>query len=328
VMLERSGMLLRRAMAFFRVVASTNANPVIQAVQGIVAPKLVASSDAIYLNEKLFARVEAVYTQRDALKDPEARRLTEDYYRAFVHAGANLSEADKGTLRKLNEEEAVLINSFKSKLLGGTKESGFGTEDVQALAGLSQAKLSSAVAAAREKGQPRYWIPLQAVTQQPLLAELSNRDTRRALFEKGWNRTEHGGNNDSRQTIARIAKLRALKGKLLGYANYAEWKIENQMAKSPEAVLRFINRRTETALDWIMREVKDIQNVINSQAGGFPLAPWDWKFYSEQMRKSESQTEEEDVTSYFEFENVLRNGVFYTARQLYGISFTELSRAE
>ncbi len=166
-------------------------------------------------------------------------------------------------------------------------------------------------------------MPLQNTTQQPLLAALTNRATRQALFEHSWNRAEHSDANDTRATIARLAQLRAQRAKLLGYPNYAAWKLEDQMAKTPEAALKFLNALVPMATAKASSEAKDIQAVIDAQNLGFQLQPWDWEFYAEQVRKAKYDLDEDQIKPYFELNNVLQNGVFYAATQLYGITFKE-----
>jgi peptidyl-dipeptidase Dcp len=324
VAMEKAGQLSRRVQSAFFSVSAANTNDELQKVRSIEAPKLAAHRDAIFLSAKLFERVTAVYKQRASLNlDPESLRLVEYIYDEFVHAGANLSEADKTELKKLNEEVAILTNTFSTKLLAATKDGAYVTTDKAALAGPSEAQISAAAEDAKSRKVEGYVIPLQNTTQQPDLVSLSNRATRQALFGNSWNRAEKGDANDTRDTIARIAQLRAQKGKLLGFPNFAAWKIEDQMAKTPEAALKFMNALVPAATARAASEAQDIQNVIDSQNGGFKVQPWDWEFYAEQVRKAKYDLDEEQVKPYFELGNVLQNGVFYAANQLYGLTFKE-----
>jgi peptidyl-dipeptidase Dcp len=324
VAMEKSGQLYRRVMEAFDGVTGANTNPTLQQVEKVEAPKQAAHQDAIYLNDKLFQRVAAIYEQRGSLHlDPESLRLIEVYYQKFVHAGARLSDADKAKLKQLNEEESTLSNAFSSKLLAATKDAAYFTTDKAALAGLSEAQIAAAAQAAKGRGKEGYLIPLQNTTQQPDLAALSDRATRQALFEDSWTRAERDGANDTRDTIARLAQLRAEKAHLLGYPSYAAWKLEDQMARTPEAALNFMNALVPATTTKAAGEAKDIQAVIDSQHGGFTLQPWDWTFYAEQVRKSRYDLDEAQVKPYFELTNVLENGVFYAANQLYGLTFEE-----
>jgi peptidyl-dipeptidase Dcp len=321
VALERTGQLLTRVMAVFNCVTGANTNDALQKVQAYEAPRLAAQQDAIYLNPKLFARVKAVYDQRASLHlDPEALRLVEHDYQQFVKAGANLSDADKAKLKKLNEEESTLENTFENQLLAATNAGGFSTTDEKALAGLSEAQ----IAAAAQDAQAHGWrIPLQNTTQQPDFAFLTNRATRQAIFENSWNRAERGDANDTRATIARLAQLRAEKAALLGFPNYAAWNLTDQMAKTPEAAKHFLDALVPASTARATGEAKDIQALIDAQHGGFTVEPWDWEFYSEQVRKAKYDLDQSEIKPYFELNNVLENGVFYAAHQLYGLTFKE-----
>jgi peptidyl-dipeptidase Dcp len=324
VAMEKSGTLLDRALAAFGGVTGANTNDTLQKVKSIEAPKLAAHRDFIYLNAKLFTRVAAIYNQRASLKlDPESLRLVEYTYDQFVHAGANLSEADKTTLKKLNEEISSDSDAFNTKLLAGTKDGAYVTTDKGALAGLSAAQIAAAAQAATSRKVEGFVVPLQNTTQQPDLVQLTNRDTRQAIFEHSWNRSERGDANDTRDTIARLAQLRAQKAKLLGFPSFAAWKLADQMAKTPEAALRFMDAIVPAATAEAAREAKDIQNVIDAQKGGFQVQAYDWEFYSDQVRKARYDIDDAQVKPYFELDNVLQNGVFYAATQLYGITFKE-----
>jgi peptidyl-dipeptidase Dcp len=328
VALEKSGQLLNRVMAVFDGVTGANTNPELQKVQTIEAPKLAAHEDAIYLNSKLFARVKAVYEERASLKlDPESLRLVEWDYKEFIHAGAALSDVDKAQLKKLNEEESTLSNDFILNLLAATKAAAYSTTDGAALKGLSATQMAAAAQAAQGRKQQGWVLPLQNTTQQPDLSALEDRATRKALFDDSWTRAERGDANDTRSTIARLAQVRAEKAKLLGFENYASWNLQDQMAKTPDAALNFMNALVPGATAKAVSEAKEIQAVIDAQArssqGGFTLQPWDWDFYSEQVRKAKYDLDESQIKPYFELNNVLENGVFYAATQLYGITFKE-----
>ena len=324
VAMEKSGQLFDRARAAFNGVTGANTNPALQHVETVEAPKLAAHHDFIYLNTKLFARVAAIYKQRATLHlDPESLRLIERVYDQFVHAGANLPEADKTELRKLNEELSSLSSAFKTKLLAATKDGAYITTDKTALAGLSETRIAAAAQAAKDRKVAGFVIPLQNTTQQPDLASLSNRATRQAIFEHSWNRAERGDANDTRDTVARLAQLRARKAKLLGFPSFAAWKLDDQMAKTPEAALQFMDAIVPAATAQAAREAADIQAVIDRQKGGFKVQAYDWAFYSEQVRKARYDIDDAQVKPYFELDSVLQNGVFYAANQLYGITFQE-----
>ena len=325
VALEKSGQMLSRVNMAFNALTSANTDDALQKTQEDVAPLLAEHFDAIYLNPKLFARIEAIYKQRDALKlDPESKRLVEYYYLDFVHNGARLSDADKAKLKELNKEESTLDTSFVNKLLAGTKAGALVVDDKAKLAGLSDAEIAAAAQdAAGRKLEGKWVIPLQNTTQQPALQSLTDRDVREQLFKASWLRTEHGDANDTRDTIARIAQVRAQQAKLLGYDSYAAWKLDDQMAKTPATALKFLDDLVPAATARANREAADIQAMIDKDGGKFQLQPWDWQLYAEQVRKAKYDLDESQIKPYFELNSVLENGVFYAAHQLYGLSFKE-----
>ena len=325
VAMEKSGALLKRAMLAFDTVTGANTSDALQKVQEQEAPRLAAHQDAIYLNPKLFQRVETIYNQRDKLSlDAESMRLVEVTYKDFVHHGAKLSDADKAKLKDLNKEESTLSTQFTNKLLAATKDGALVVGDKAKLAGLSEGDLAAAAQAAQGRKLDGKWVlPLQNTTQQPALKDLDDRATREALFKASWDRAEKGDASDTRATIERIAQIRAEQARLLGYPTYAAWKLEDQMAKTPETAISFMQNLVPAATGRAEREAKDIQAVIDAQHGGFKLAAWDWQHYAEQVRKAKYDLDENQIKPYFELDNVLQNGVFYAANQLYGLTFKE-----
>ena len=325
VALERSGQTLNRVNLIFNALGGANTNPVLQRVQELMAPRFAAQADAIYLDPRLFARIEAVYRQRASLHlEPEALRLVEVDYRQFVHAGARLADADKARLKLLNEQESTLSAKFVNQLLAANKAGALAVGDRAALAGLDEGALAAAAQDAQARGLKDTWLlPLQNTTQQPALQSLDNRVTRQQLFEASWMRAEHGDANDTRVTIANLARVRAEKARLLGFPDYASWKLEDQMAKTPAAVNRFLARLVPAATAKARAEAAVIQGTIDRRHGGFKLAPWDWDHYADQVRKARYDLDEAQIRPYFELDRVLRDGVFYAANQLYGITFRE-----
>ena len=324
VAMERSGRLLSRVLTAFGCVTGANTNPVLQDIKTQVAPRLAAHSDAINLNLALFERVSALYNQRASLNlDPESVRLVETYYDGFVHAGSNLKEADKTRLKQLNEEASTLSTAFLNKVLAAAKESLFTTTDVAALDGLSEAQLAAAAELAKSRGLEGWALPIQNTTQQDFFDSLTNRETRKALFDIAWSRTQNGGPNDTTAIITRIAQLRAERATLLGFQTYAAWKLHDQMAKTQETALSFLSGLVTKATALIVKEAEDLQALAASQDEAFELQPWDWSFYAEQLRKARYDLDEEAIKPYFELTSVLEKGVFYAAEQLFGISFTE-----
>ncbi|ADW69127.1 peptidyl-dipeptidase Dcp [Granulicella tundricola] len=324
VALEKTGLLLDRVQAALGGVTGAYTNPTLEQLQAKMAPKMSAHEDAIYLDAKLFKRVEAVYEKRAGLGlDAESLRLLEHTYDGFVHSGAKLNDADKAKLKAMNEEESKLSNTFGRRLLAATKAGAYTTTDKAALAGLPEAQIAAAAAAAKARGVEGYVLPLQNTTQQPVLSGLNVRATREAVFHDSWTRAEKGGDNDTRMIVSELAQIRAQKAKLLGYPTYAAWKLENQMAKTPEAAIHFMDALVPAAVAEAKAEQRDIQELIDTQKGGFTVQPWDWEFYSEQVRKARYDIDPEAVRPYFEIDNVLQNGVFYAANKLYGVTFQE-----
>ena len=327
VSLEKSGGLLRRVNGVFELLSGANTDSVLQRLSEEIAPKLAALHDAIYLNNNLYKRLKAIYQEKNDLNlDKESERLLEYYYTKFINAGANLSDDDKAKLKKLNEEEAGLSARFTNKLLAAAKAGAFVTDNKETLKGLSEGDLNSAEQDAEAAGEKGKWmLPLQNTTQQPALQSLEIRDTRHRLFEASWTRAEKGDRNDTRAIIKRLAEIRAEKAGLLGFPSYAAWKLQDQMAKTPEAVETFLKKLVPEATAKANKEADDLQKVINKGKGGFRLQPWDWNYYAEIVRKDRYDLDENQVKPYFELYNVLENGVFYAANRLYGLTFKRRS---
>jgi peptidyl-dipeptidase Dcp len=325
VALERSGQALTRVQRIFNGLTGANTNDRLQKIQETVAPKLAAAQDDIFLNDKLFARVQSVYDRRGSLNlRPEAKRLVEYDYQQFVLAGAKLSAADKAKLKALNEEEATLSAQFSNRLLNAAKAAALVVDDKSALAGLSPAELQAAREDAKARGLENRWlIPLQNTTQQPAFVSMTNRDTRHKLFDLSWTRAERGDANDTRAIVSRLAQLHAQQAALIGFDNFAAWKLQDQMAKTPAAVDHFLGQLVGPATSRARSEAADLQKLIDAQNGGFKLQPWDWEFYAEQVRRSMYNLDQSEIKPYFELNRVLTDGVFYAAHQLYGISFKE-----
>lgn len=325
VALEKSGQLLARAMGAFSVEVATNSDPQLLHVRQIIAPELAAHQDAIYLNPKLFARVKAIYNSLDRLKlDPESRHLVVTYYRRFLHAGAELSPAKQAQLRQINQQLATLQASFERKLLAGTAAAALVVKDKSQLAGLSDSAIAAAEQAAVAKRDPGgYLVALQNTTQQPSLTLLQDRATRQQLFENSWTRTEKNDDNDTRSTIAQTAKLRAEKAHVLGYPDFAAYQLTQEMAQTPAAVQNFLQGLIGPTRAKAAQEAADIQAQIGEDGQHFQLQPYDWNYYAQQVRKAKYNVDDNEIRPYFELNNVLQNGLFYAANQLYGITFKE-----
>ncbi|HEY5203043.1 MAG TPA: peptidyl-dipeptidase Dcp [Roseiarcus sp.] len=323
--MERSGRMLDRVTSVFFALAGANTNDTLEKLEAEEAPKLSAIQDGIYLNPKLFARVRAIHEAREHLGlDPQSVQLIKVTYDAFVHAGATLSSADRTKLTAINATLATLSTAFQQKLLAATKAGGLVADSEGALSGLTPTELAVASSAAKARGLDGKWvIPLQNTTQQPALQSLSVRATRQALFDRSWTRTEKGDANDTRATVLEIASLRAKKAALLGYSDFASYKLEDQMARTPAAVEAFVRQLVGPTRARAAVEAADIQAQIDKDGSGFKLAPWDWERYSDEVRKAKYDLNDDEIKPYFELYNVLENGVFYAANQLYGVTFKE-----
>jgi peptidyl-dipeptidase Dcp len=325
VAMEKSGRLLARATGAFGVEVATNSDPQLLHVRQVIAPRLAAHADAIYLNAKLFARVRAIYKSLDRLKlDPESRHLVVTYYRRFLHAGADLSPAKQAQLRQINQQLATLQAAFERKLLAGTTAAALVVKDKSRLAGLSDSAIAAAEQAAIAKSDPGgYLIPLQNTTQQPDLTLLQDRASRQQLFESSWTRTEKNDDNDTRSTIAQMAKLRAQKAQVLGYPDFAAYQLTQEMAQTPAAVQTFLKGLIGPTRVKAAQEAAEIQAQIDKDGPHFQLQPYDWNYYAEQVRKAKYDVDDNEIRPYFELNDVLQNGLFYAANQLYGITFKE-----
>ena len=323
--MEKTGVLLRRVMAIFNALTDANTNPALQKVEAEEAPKLASHDDEIYLNAKLFARVKAIYGRRNTLAlDPEAKHLVELYYRDFVRSGALLNDADKTALRALNREESTLATEYRTRRLAGNNAAAVVVDDRAQLDGLSEADIAAAAEAARTRGLAGKWVlTLQNTTQQPALADLRNRDLRKRLHDAASARGRGTGPNSTEATIARLAQVRAQQARLLGFPSFAAFALDDQMAKTPANALKLMNDLVPPAAAKAREEAARMQKLIDQEGGGFMLAPWDWQFYAERVRKADYDLDEREVRPYFELTHVLQDGVFFAATRLYGITFTE-----
>ncbi|MCP5475344.1 MAG: peptidyl-dipeptidase Dcp [Rhodanobacteraceae bacterium] len=322
--MERTGETLNRVRRIFQGLVQADTNDARKAIQEEINPKLAAHQDEILLNAKLFARVKAVYDARESLTDPEQKRLVEVDYDRFIRAGANLSETEKDMMRKFNVEETTLSTKFHTQLVAATAAAAVVVDDVAQLDGLSEGEIAAAAAAAKARDMDGKWLlSLQNTTTQPVLASLKNRELRARVLKASETRTEQSDDNDTRAAVQRLAQLRAEKAKLLGFATFADYQLGDQMAKTPDMALKLLTDTVPAATARALREAADIQKIIDDQKGGFTLTASDWDFYAEQVRKAKYDLDESEIKPYFEMNNVLENGVFYAATQMYGITFKE-----
>ncbi|MBJ9642170.1 peptidyl-dipeptidase Dcp [Citrobacter sp. FDAARGOS_156] len=323
--LEQSGALLTRVTSVFFAITAAHTNDELQRLDEEFSAELAALANDVYLNDALFARIDAVWQQRSSLaQEGESLRLLEVVHQRFVLAGACLNDADKARLKALNTESATLTSQFNQRLLAANKAGALIVDDVRQFDGLSAEEIAVAAQAASDKGlEVRWVIPLLNTTQQPALAALRDRQTRENLFTQAWTRAEKNDANDTRAIIKRLVEIRREQATLLGFANFAAWKIADQMAKTPEAALSFMRAIVPAARQRALNEQAEIQKAINQQQGQFEVEAWDWAFYAEQVRREKYALDEALLKPYFALDTVLNEGVFWTANQLFGIKFIE-----
>ena len=319
---EKSGRLLARATSILSGLVGADGTEELQKIDEETTPMLSAHHDALLLNEKLFARVKAVYDQRSSLQG-EDLRLTEVLYDQFVHEGALLSAADKEALKKINSEIAVLQTKFTNQVNAGTKEAAVLVDKVEELDGLSEEAIARAAEAATAAGHKGKYLLEQTNTSRPgYLVDLNNRDVRRRVLEASLSRCSSGDSTNTHPTITRIAALRAEKAKLLGLPNFASWALSDQMAGRPEAVERLISQLAPACRAKVAADVAELEAFAQQTEGkDFKLAAWDLDYYAERLKKAKYDLNEADLKPYLVLDSVLKNGVFYAANQLYGLTF-------
>ncbi|HEY1530778.1 MAG TPA: M3 family metallopeptidase [Galbitalea sp.] len=325
--LERGGQLLERVSYVFFNKSSADSNDFTNELEEEMAPLLAAHSDAIRLNPKLYERITSLHQRRSMLGlDPESVYLIERYYDEFTVAGAGLSDDDKKTLRDYNQQLATLNTRFEKNLLADTNELAVVVDDVAELDGLGAGEISAAAEAAKERGlTDKYLITLVLPTGHPYLDALTNRGLREKIMNASRSRGIRGGDNDNRELVLEITKLRAKRAALLGFPNHAAVVTSDETAKTPEAVDTMLRKLAAPAARNAKAEQKDLQATIDEQSIGkeFELQSWDWALYTEKVRKAKYDVDTSEMRPYFEAERVLQDGVFFAATKVYGITFTE-----
>ncbi|MBS3927441.1 MAG: M3 family metallopeptidase [Sphingomonadales bacterium] len=327
VAMEQAGQMLTRTTYVFSALTAANTNDTLDAIDKETSPKLTALDDTIYLNDKLFARVKYLYERKDQLGlRADQQRLLQVTYDRFVKNGATLTGDAKEQLKTINGRISTLQTEYGQKLTAATKDAALIISDKRKLAGLSASDIAGAAKAAEDRGLKGKWVlVLQNTTQQPLLASLKDRATRKALFEASWNRAQRGNAHDTRALIAELAQLRAEKAKLLGFPDFATFTMSDQMAKNPTTAIAMMQQMVPALAAQERKEAGELNALIKRSGGKFTVQPWDWTFYSERLRKEKYAFDESETKPYFEITNVLENGVFYAANQLYGLTFKKRS---
>lgn len=322
--LEQSGMALDRATAMFAVAKSNVSTPELQTVDAEMSPDLAAARDEVVLNNALFERVEAVWRGRaTANLTPEQRRLVELIYDKFVRAGARLNPTAKTCLSAINQELASLFSTFQRKVLAD--ESTYVTITARSdLAGLPANLIAALKAAADEKGLDGRWIvPNMRSAVEPLLTFADNRSLRERVWRAFVQRGDNGDANDTKSTIVDIVRLRAERARLLGYPSHAHWRMSDTMANDPARAEELLARVWKPAVERVGQEVAEMQELVNALRGNFTIQPWDYRYYAEKVRKAKYDLDEGEIKPYFELNNMMQ-AAFYTADQLFGLTFTEV----
>ena len=325
--LERSGQTLNRVQSIFFNLNSTDANDARQAIEVAMAPKLASHSDDIRLNKALFAKIEKLWNERESNSSltEEQRNLLKDQYEGFVRAGAKLDDAQQARIREINEKLSTITTEFRNNLLALTKERSVLIDDVAQLEGMSEADIAAAAEAAKGRGEDgKYLLTITNTTRQPVLTSLENRETRKQVWEASANRGlgENGG-IDNRPLVLELAKLRAERAKILGYDTFADFKLEDQMASNPIAAKKMLQDLVPGVLAKAKSEANEIGKQMKADGLDGNVEPWDWEYYAERVRADKYQVDESLIKPYFEFENVLQKGMFYTFEKLYSIQFRE-----
>ncbi|MFN0054870.1 MAG: M3 family metallopeptidase [Planctomycetales bacterium] len=324
--MERSGALLTRVDNVFSNLTSADKTKALQNIETELAPLRAAHSDNILLNRPLFQRVEKVWQKKASLRlTEEQAEVLKQRYESFLRAGARLSDPDQGRIRSLNEQLSKLETKFEENLLAIAKERAIVVDTAEELDGLSSAEIAAAAEAAKANGHDgKYLLQISNTTRVPVLPSLNNRTLRQRVWEASAHRgLGRDGGIDNRGLVLEIAQLRAERAKILGYENHAAYKLQNQMAKTPAAARKLLTDLVPGVLERVQQEARDLEAMIKGSGASHPLAPWDWEYYSEKVRKARFAVDEAALRPYFELDSVLKNGVFFTMNKLYGISFRE-----
>jgi peptidyl-dipeptidase Dcp len=322
--LERSGALLNKVAGVFNNMTSSNTNEELQRIDKELAPKLAQHGDDIAMNAALFARVKAVYDEKDRLTlATEEARLLEETYKDFVRGGAGLPPDKQARLRQVNEELSVLAVQFGENILKENNAFELVIDNEADLAGLPPAVVAGAADAAKERGKPGRWVfTLHKPSLIPFLQYSEKRELREKMFKAYIHRGANGNALDNTALASKEAALRVERAGLLGYKTHADYVLEKNMAKTPQAVYDFLGKLWTPALVRAKAEAADMQELIDKAGLEFKLEPWDWWYYAEKVKKAKYDLDDNALRPYFQLENV-RDGAFMVANKLYGITFTE-----
>ena len=325
VALDRSGGILRKVRPVFSGINSANTTDSLQAIDKEITPMMSKHSDDIYLNMGLFAKVKEVYEQREKARlNDEQKKLTEETYKRFIRSGAHLSAEDQVKLRLLNEEISMLELTFSQNMLAETNGFQLYITEPAKLKGLPQTQVDAAATAAKKAGKEGWLFTLHNPSVMPFLQFADERPLRKEILEAYLNRGNNHNDKDSKEVVAKLVAKRLEKAKLMGYTCFADYVLEDRMAKTPQNVYHLLDQLWIPAIEKAKDEAADMQAMINSQSPKFELEAWDWRYYNEKVMKSKFDLDEEMLRPYFRLENV-RDGIFYVCNRLFGITFTELT---
>jgi peptidyl-dipeptidase Dcp len=326
--LERSGADLARVAKTFFVVSGAHTNDALEAVEREVAPLLARHRSAIYLDAGLFARVDAVYSQRDALDlTAEQRRLVDRYHTVFVRAGAAVNAGVKRRLAEISERLAALGTAFGQNILADEKAFALVLDSEEGLAGLPDFVRAAAASEAQERGLPsKHIVTLARSSIEPFLQFSARRDLREKAFQAWVSRGDNGGATDNKATVGEIVALRAERARLLGYASFADYRLADNMAKTPDAVQTLLDDVWVRARSRALEEQEGLQAMVRAEGGNFALAPWDWRYYAEKLRKARYDLDEAEIKPYLQLDNVIA-AAFHTANRLFGLTFAPVYEA-
>lgn len=325
VAMEKAGKALDRLQTLFGVHTSNlNVGP-IKDIEVAVAPKLSRHSDSITQNEKLFARIEAVYNSADKSNWSVAQqRLVDDYYKSFVRQGAKLNAEDKRKLSEINSKLATLFTQFSQNVLADEGGPITLIEDQEKLAGLPASTIDAMAAAAEKRDHKGAWVVTNTrSSMEPFLTYADNRELREAVWRQYYNRGDNGDETDNNEIITAILKLRAERALLLGYETHAHWRLEPQMAKTPENTMKLMLQVWPKAVERVKEEVRDMQAVADAEGAGITIEPWDYRYYAEKVRKAKYDLDFNEVKPYLQMEK-LREGMMWAAGELYGFEFKQI----
>ena len=325
VALDNSGSILNRVSMVFSGLKGAESNDTLQAIAEEMSPLLSEHSDNIYLNNKLFERINTLHNDSANLGlNTEQYRLLDKYFKSFVRSGIMLNDEQKASLREINKELAGLTLKFGNNLLKETNNYKLVIDNKEDLAGLPQGVVSAAAETAKANDMDGKWVfTLQKPSWVPFLQYAENRDLREQLYKAMYTRGDNDNEFDNKSNINKIVNLRIQKANLLGYATHADFVMEERMAKTPANVYKLLNDVWEYALPQAKKEAAELQAMVKAEGGDFNLQSWDWWYYTEKLREQKFALNEEELKPYFQMENV-RAGVFATANKLYGLNFTKL----